>query len=134
MRVILLLGLLLAATPAPAWTCRVEEFRFAPGRSGGEVKGGVARGENACYAFTARAGQQLEAELASAEGNAVMQIYVPGWRPIAPGTPSGTPLPGTGPGHDARSFAGPLPAHGRYLVVVGSTRGGSDFTLKLGIR
>lgn len=125
---------LLLAGPALAEGCRRETLRFPPGSSGTTVAGAVIRGEFACYALGARAGQRLEASLASAEGNAAFQIYAPGWRLVPGNLPEGATLPGAGEGEDATRFVGPLPADGQYLLVVGGTRGNAAYRLALTIR
>ncbi len=126
-------ALLLAASPALAEGCRPENLRFAPGTSGAVVEGGLVRTEFACYALTARAGQRLEASVTSAENNAVFQIYAPGWR-MRDNMAEGPTLPGAGEGEDTMRFAGTLPANGRYLVVVGGTRGNTAYRLRVTIK
>ena len=76
-------ALLAASGPALAQSggCGdIRDFRFAPGASAGEVRGGVPRGGIDCYAIGMRAGQRLDAGITSVERNAVFQIYLPGWR------------------------------------------------------
>ena len=130
--------LLLASGPAFAQmaTCggQLREIRFAAGASAGEMRGGVPPRSIDCYVIGARAGQQLDASITSVENNAVFQIYAPGWRDSPQNGPEGPALRGTEPGRDARRFTGPLPANGRYLIVVGNTRGGSDYRLRVAIR
>ena len=87
-----------------------------------------------CYTFGAKAGQTLDVRVTSLEDNAVFQIYAPGWSDTADAGPSGTSLPGTAPGTDAKRFNGPLPADGEYLLVVGSVRGGTQFKVAMSIR
>ncbi len=128
-------ALLLAATPALADGCgRPADLRFAPGTSSATVSGGAVRGEFACYAFSARAGQQLEVRVSAEENNAVFQAYLPGWTISSDGGPNGATLPGAGEGQDATSVSAKLPANGRYLLVVGGTRGNMSFTLRVVIR
>lgn len=135
MRLALLsLALLLGAAPALAAGCGTpQELRFAPGTSSATVAGAIVRGDRACYAFTARAGQRVEAQVTSVEDNAVFQLYAPGWRIARDGGADGGTLPGAGEGQDATRFTGPLPANGRYLVVLGGTRGNAEFTFRLSI-
>lgn len=133
MRVTLFAMALLLA-PGVAGACgRPGAISFPRGASGAELQGGVARGETACWTLQARAGQTLEATVASLENNAVFQIYAPGWK-VTRDSLEGTALPGAGDGDDATRFTGPLPATGRYLIVVGTTRGGADYRLRLGVR
>ncbi len=125
----------LAAAPALAEGCRpTREIRFAPRASSAVAAATLGRGEVACFFLAARAGQRLEAGLDSAERNAVLQIYQPGWRLSPEGAPVGHTRPGGGAGEDATLFAGPVPVAGRYLVVVGATRGGVTFSLHLAVR
>ena len=130
-------ALLLGAGPAFAQALcgQPREIRFNPGTTSAVLPGGVPRGSIDCYAFGARAGQRLEVSIGSVENNAVFQIYLPGWRETAALGPEGSPaLPGVGPGRDATRFAGTLPSTGRYLLVVGNTRGGSSYRVQLSIR
>ena len=65
-----------------------------------------------------------------------MQIYRPAWKIAKHDNVfaiSGQNLPGTGEGADARSWSGVLPASGTYLVVLGTTRGGGEYRLLVGI-
>lgn len=133
MRAILIATALLIA-PAAAQACgRPGTISFPRGATGAELQGGVARGETACWALQARAGQTLEATVASLENNAVFQIYQPGWKAGRDGV-EGFALPGAAEGQDARQFTGTLPTTGRYLIVVGATRGGADYRLRVGVR
>jgi hypothetical protein len=129
---------LLLSGSAPAFaqaSCgRPAAIQFAPGTSGAVVEGGAPRGEISCYTLTARAGQRMEVTISSIENNGVFQIYAPGWTDKPGDGPDGKPLPGVEPGTDAMRFSGVLPASGRYLVVVGATRGGTGFTLRVSIK
>ncbi|MFC7475982.1 hypothetical protein ACFQS7_16540 [Dankookia sp. GCM10030260] len=134
-----LVGLLLAglalAGPAAAEPA-VTPIRFAPGTSSGEVSGGIERGGRAIYALGARAGQTLRLRVTAVEQNAAVQIWLPG--AVLPaedpmGDITGETLPGAGEGQDASAWSGRLPRSGRYLVVVGSTRGGAAYTLRVEI-
>lgn len=129
MRRALLLVLVAAALPAAAQT----PLRFARGASSAEVAGAVARGETAAYTVGARAGQHMTVRIASAEGNAVFQLYAPGAK-LGPEGVSGTALPGAGEAEDARSWEGTLPANGTYLLVVGAARGGASYRLDVLIK
>ena len=140
-RILLALLLLagLPAGPAGAQTAEpVGAIRFAPGANSGEVTGAIPRGGRALYGFAARAGQQVELRVTAAEENAAVQVYAPGAvvPPPRDGIPAevrGRALPGAGPGDDAQGWTGALPQYGRYLVVVGPLRGGTEFRLSLAI-
>ncbi len=129
-------ALLLGTAPAfaQAGCGRPATIQFAPGASSATVEGGAPHGEISCYTVTARAGQRLEVTISSVENNGVFLIYAPGWTDKPGEGPDGKPLPGVGPGTDAMRFAGVLPASGRYLIVAGSTRGGTTFTLRVAIK
>lgn len=101
-----------------------QVIRFAPGASSAVVSGGIARGETAVYTIGAGAGQTMSLGMQSAEDNAVFQIE----------TPDGRQLPGAADGDDTRVWRGPLPADGDYRIIVGSTRGGASYELKVSIR
>ena len=132
----LFLAALAAVIPAAAEP-PVTPIRFAPGTSAGEVGGAVERGGRAIYSFGARAGQTMHLRVEAVEQNAAVQIYLPGASlPAADpaGDITGTTLPGAGEGEDATAWDGRLPRSGTYLVVVGPTRGGATYRLRLSIR
>lgn len=113
----------------------VRELRFAKGESRVRLQGAVIRGERACFAFRAKRGQRAPLAPASPEAHSALQVYAPGARPPAEdgGDVRGAPLPGAADGDDATGWSGTLPASGRYLVVVGPTRGNASDTLELAI-
>lgn len=121
------------ADAAPGGTPR--ELRFAKGQSSVTVQGAVVRGERVYWRFGAKQGQQATLTVSAREGNAALQLWAPGAvLPAAAGDDvQGEPLPGAGPTDDATQWTGPLPASGRYLVVVGPTRGNARYTLTLKI-
>lgn len=110
----------------------IHDIRFPARKSSATVADGVVRAELSCYAFSARAGQMVAVSVTSLENNAVFQIYRPGWT-MLDGVPDGATLPGASEGDDAMHVKDRLPATGRYLIVVGGTRGNADFTLTLAI-
>jgi hypothetical protein len=137
-----LIGMLFVGLPGAAVPARAEEahgekipveiIRFEPGASGTVVSGAVIRGERALYALDARSGQRLALSISSEEDNAAFQVYRPGAR--AEGRDYGVQvlgaaLPGAGEGEDAKTWSGVLPDTGRYLVVVGPTRGNATYKL-----
>lgn len=132
-----LLILLALAGPAPAWAAGCSPpgaIRFAPGTSGAEVTGGVPRGMPDCLTITARAGQVLEASITSTERNAVFQLHPPGWG-IRQDRYGGVRVSNrTLTTDDAMRARITLPADGTYLFVIGTTRGGADYTLRVSIR
>jgi hypothetical protein len=107
-----------------------------PGGSGSVRTGGaVERGGRDVYAFDARRGQWAELRVSARESNAALVVWQPG--AVLPATPqeevAGQALPGTEEGRDATRWKGRLPASGRYLVVVGPTRGNASYTLQLSL-
>jgi hypothetical protein len=130
-----LLALLLAVAPAtPAE--RVQTIQFARGAYSATITGAVARGERSLYALSARAGQRLTVTGQSLEQNVAFQIWRPGYKlPAAAGEDiQGYALRGAAPADDASHWSGRLPSSGRYLLVVGATRGGATYDLNIEIR
>ena len=124
LRTVLAVALLLvgsAAAPAKGVNKRV---RFARGSTSTTIDGAVARGDRDRYTVGAKAGQRMTVRLRSLENNAVFQIYRPGGR---------RPLAGAGEGEDATSWEGELPSTGNYVIVVGGTRGGAEYSLSISI-
>jgi len=102
-----------------------------------KIAGDVVRGGRDLRVLSAMAGQNLTVRITAPENNAVFQLYLPGaqtaWRDgILEVT--GTPLPGTEEGQDARSWQGRLPVSGSYLFVIGGTRGNSGYLLSVTLR
>jgi hypothetical protein len=63
-------------------------------------------------------------KITSLEDNAVFQIE----------GPSGSYLIDAGETDDATNWSGPLPADGDYKIIVGGTRGNTEFKLTVSIR
>jgi hypothetical protein len=129
-----LLALLVAAAGVPAEP--VHTIQFARGKSSTSIDGAVARGERSLYAFSARAGQRLVVSATAEEQNVAFQVWRPGYRlPVDTGGDiAGRTLTGAGPEDDASDWDGRLPATGRYLLVVGATRGGATYRLHIAIK
>ena len=126
---------LFASQQAWAGCDRPAPVRFPAGAFATDLSGGVARGERACFTIGAGAGQTLSVtQRKSPDSNIVFQLYQPGWK-ITPGPDlSGDALKGAADGDDARAWSGKLPAKGNYLLVVGTTRGGGEYNLRVEIR
>ena len=112
-------------------------MRFAPGASSVELSGGIARGDRDCFTLGAHAGQTLVVtQPVHGDGNIVLQLYRPPWT-IAQGAGAvefaGVPLQGAEDGADAHNWHGRLPVSGAYLLVIGATRGGGDYRIKVEI-
>lgn len=114
-----------------------KEIRFAPGASSAQIEQSVVRGDRDYYTLSARAGQQLTISISALENNAEFSIYKPGYKikklqdydDIA-----GEMLYGNGPKDNGLSWQGKLPVSGKYLVVVGGTRGNATYKLKVSIK
>lgn len=112
--------------------------RFAPGSDVSEITGGIARGEVACFTVAARRGQHMSvSQPGRNDTNVVMQIYQPPWTIIH--SPDGInvrgrALHGAAQGEDAKEWGGILPQNGRYLLVLGTVRGGADYRVRVEIR
>jgi len=117
--VLLLVGS--AAAPAKGVNRKV---RFPRGSTSTTIDGAVARGDRDRYTIAAKAGQRMTVGLVSLENNAVFQIYRPGGKRA---------LASAGTGDDAANWEGELPATGAYVIVVGGTRGGAEYSLSISI-
>lgn len=134
-----MLASLAVAQPALAGCDRPAAIRFAPGAFASEVTGGIPRGEVACFTFGAGAGQKLSVtQKPGPDNNIVFQIYQPGWKVTRDRDGIydmvGTPLRGAAPGEDTATWSGTLPTKGTYLIVVGTTRGGGGYQIRVEIR
>ena len=125
----------LLATTSPGRAYDAPPIRFAPGTSQATVSGGVVRGERNVYKLVARAGQRLSLNITSLENNAVFTVYAPGaaYETDSDGMVdvSGKAIAGGDDG--IATWAGKLPKTGRYLVIVGGTRGNADYKLTVSI-
>jgi len=129
----------LAAPNAAIADCdRPAAVRFPAGAFAAEVTGGVPLGKRDCFTIDAGAGQTLSVTQRTAlDDNIVFQLYPPGWkiRRGPEGTDiSGAALQGAGAGDDARTWSGTLPSKGDYLIVVGATRGGGEYRIRIEVR
>jgi hypothetical protein len=127
------LGLLCLAPLAAAQD--VHEIRFDPDAHSTVVAGAVVRGSRDVYAFTARRGQTTEISVKAVESNAAISVWRPGARlgSTPDGDIQGTALPGASDRADATRWRGRLPQSGRYLIVVGPTRGNATYELRLSV-
>jgi hypothetical protein len=117
---------------------RPAVIRFAQGASSAQLDGGLPRGTRDCYRFVARVGQHLSIDQPGrTDSNVVLQLYRPPWRVIEAEdriSVAGTALPGARDGDDATGWAGRLPVSGTYLLVLGTSRGSSEYRLRIEIR
>lgn len=99
-----------------------KRIKFRKGESFATIENGIARGEEHSYLIGAKRNQFMTVEVTSLENNAVIQIW---------SEETGAYLPGTEEGQDAKKWEGILPTTGDYKIVVGSTRGGAEYTLSV---
>ncbi len=115
-----------------------QEVKFQKDSNATVIEQSVIRGESDLYYLTARAGQTLTVSLSALEKNAVFTIYRPGvtvtTEPDGIADIKGKTLSGAGESDDATTWKGRLPDSGRYLLVVGGTRGNATYKLKISIR
>jgi hypothetical protein len=115
----------------------VEEVHFPKGSNSTLIENRVIRGERDQYYLTVTAGQRMEVNITAVERNAAFQIYRPGYR-VGMDTDGileikGATLKGAGEFDDATVWNGILPSSGKYLIVVGGTRGNASYKLKITI-
>lgn len=96
---------------------KTRRVKFQRGRSDTVVGEAIARGEVVNYYIGAARGQTMTLHIESSESNAVFTVSY---------AENGTVLPD---GEEVQDWEGTLPSAGDYIVSVGSTRGGSDFSL-----
>ncbi len=113
-------------------------IRFRHDGTSAVVGGGIVRAEEVCYVLAARAGQSMQADITSPDGNVVFSLYRPGYsvKPASDGPDiSGPTVTGAGEQDDATAVKATLPASGRYLFVLGTTRGGGgEYTLRVSVK
>jgi hypothetical protein len=110
-----------------------KEIHFNRGSTTAVVKESVIRGEQDFYYLTARAGQSMEVKIGALENNAAFAIYKPGYK-IVSDEIKGDTLAGAGETDDATRWKGKLPVTGKYLFVVGGTRGNATYEMKITVR
>jgi hypothetical protein len=108
-----------------------QEVKFPSGSNSTLIEQSVIRGESDQYFLTAKAGQKMEVSITAVEKNAAITIYQPGYKAgkDADGILEikGATLKGAGEGDDATTWKGDLPASGKYLILVGGTRGNATY-------
>jgi hypothetical protein len=112
-----------------------KQVSFPKGSNSTLIEASVVRGENDQYFLTGKAGQKMAVNISAVEQNAAFAIYQPGYKAgkDADGILEikGAALPGAGEGEDATAWKGVLPSSGRYLILVGGTRGNATYKLKI---
>lgn len=99
-----------------------KRIKFKKGESSATVEGAVIRGESDTYLVGAKKNQFMVVTVMSIEDNAVFQIV---------DRSTGYYLDGAGETDDAKRWEGYLPSGGDYRIVVGGTRGNTEYTLKV---
>lgn len=127
MRKITTLFLLVCLLTAASWAQRdrTQRVNFARGADNASFNDGIARGENLIYVLGAGAGQNMVVAISSTENNAVFEVHAPNGNIIGRGTMTE---------EMDMVWEGRLPSSGDYRIVVGSTRGGSEFNAYFQIR
>jgi hypothetical protein len=114
-----------------------QEVKFPPGSNSTLIQKSVIRGESDQYFLTVKAGEKMEVSITAVEKNAAFAIYQPGYQvgKDAEGLLEikGTSLKGAAEGEDATSWKGVLPTSGKYLILVGPTRGNATYKLKISL-
>ncbi len=99
-----------------------ERIKFKKGEYYTTVDGGIARGETYTYVIGASKGQFMTITVMSPEDNAEFFIL---------NTKTWQFMEGATEDNPAKRWEGTLPANGDYQIVVGSSRGGSDYKLQV---
>lgn len=128
------LGALALAQPTAVQAAEILPIAFARGKTSATVSGAVVRGDRDIYSIEAKGGQTATVSIVAVEKNAVFALFQPGASVSDEGDVTGPALPRAGDGDDARRWSGRLPATGRYLVVVGGTRGNATYTLTVSLK
>lgn len=137
MRLVLALLLVGAFLTGVGEAAVVQEVHFAKGKNSTLIKQSVIRGESDQYFLTAKAGQKMAVSITALEKNAAFTIYQPGYEAAKDADGileiKGATLKGAGEGDDATAWKGALPSSGKYLILVGGTRGNATYKLKISI-
>lgn len=127
----LLLGTVIAVAQVPTAIAGVrQDIRFQRGASSATIQHTVIRGERDRYTLGVGKGQYLSVKIESLEDNAVFDVYSPGANDSDEFDIKGVQLPGA---VEKKSFMTELPANGKYLIVVGGTRGNAEYKLTVSV-
>ncbi len=102
-----------------------QRLNVVPGNGYVQTNGNLAKNQLAIYTVSGLHGQTLEVNLASANNNAVFEIYVGQARD------GGTTLVGAGSNDNAQYYYNQLPTSGDFQIVVGSLT--SDISYQLDV-
>ena len=109
-----------------------KPIKFARGKSSKTIEGAVVRGDRDFYTFEAKAKQTLSVKITSIENNAVFDLYAPGAK--IKKVDGFYEVDGKAMAEEQTSRKGVLPQSGKYLIVVGGTRGNATYKLTVAIR
>jgi len=113
-----------------AWSGIREEVKFKRGASSAEIDGGVVRGERDKYLLGAAKGQYLSVSISSLEDNAVFSVYPTGAKELADDEMAGKPISSAS---EVKAVTLQLPESGKYLILVGGTRGNANYKLSVAV-
>jgi hypothetical protein len=99
-----------------------KTLKFKKGESSAVVAGSLLRGEEVSYILKANKDQNMVVTISSTENNAVFRIK---------DRTSRYYLDGAGEIDDAIKWQGSLPSDGEYKIIIGGTRGNTEYTLKV---
>jgi hypothetical protein len=119
-----------SSPPPPALAGVHKELRFAKGASSTTVQEAVIRGERDRYLVGAAKGQYLSVTVEALEDNAVVDVLYPGANDSDEENIKGIALPGA---KEIKSGVVQLPVDGKYMIVVGGTRGNASYKLTVAI-
>src|SRR5688500_7180062 len=128
--VLLCVALLLATTVTADGV--ITRIKFSRGKSSKTIESAVVRGDRDLYTFEARAEQTLSLKITSLENRAVFDLYAPGAE--IKKVDGYYEIDGKEMASEQTSRRGLLPASGKYLIVVGGTRGNATYKLTVAIR
>jgi hypothetical protein len=117
-------------TACPALAGVHKELRFAKGTSSTTVQEAVIRGERDRYLIGAMKGQYLSVKVEALEDNAVIDVLYPGANDSDETDIKGIALPGA---KEIKAAVVQLPVDGKYMIVVGGTRGNASYKLTVAI-
>ena len=130
---LLILALLLATASAAEPLPTPKPVYFATGSTRGTVGGRVTRGAFDLYSLTAAKGQILTVTFTVPDDNAVFQIYEPDLT-IGRDADGAVEFKGTVlPSDDPTRWSGRLPQSGKYVILIGSTRGSARYSMDIKI-
>lgn len=99
-----------------------KTLKFKKGESSAVVAGSLLRGEEISYILKANKDQNMVVTISSTENNAVFRIK---------DRTSRYYLDGAGEIDDAIKWQGSLPSDGEYKIIIGGTRGNTEYTLQV---